>query len=541
VAKWKTLTSNRSVGTATKQRSPRAPLMMALEPRIMFDAAAVATAEAAAAPLADAAATAVTQAHDVVFIDSRVKDPDTLLQDIKPGTQVVRLDAHSDGLQQIADYLSQHPGASSAQIISEGSAGDLWLGNTYLSTENIADHAATLAQLGSGLQTGGDILIYSCNTAAHARGLEFVSSLAQLTGRDVAASSDRTGASSDWDLEIATGTIEATPALSPVAESGYAFDLATITVTSNADSGAGTLRQAIIDGVNGDTITFNSAMTISLTTVASGNMLAINENLIIDGDLNNDGTPDVTLNAQNRGRVLAVTAGTVTLDGLVLTNGLVSGNGGGFGSPTGGDAFGAGIHVTGAGTKVTVLRSTITANAAAGGGGGGSGSGYSYGGGGGGGRSGIGGGNGGTYNGNISGGTGSNGTGGIGGNNGFPAQAGKGGSTTGGAGGSITGGFVAGGNGATAGPGGGSSIGGGGGGAGASGGGTGGRGGHAAGGIYVGGGLHGVFDCFKQLGRGRRRWRRILLRGRRRRRRLGRGSCRRHVSIPERLDDFFQQ
>ncbi|MGD2179401.1 MAG: hypothetical protein PVG71_16470, partial [Anaerolineae bacterium] len=48
---------------------------------------------------------------------------------------------------------------------------------------------------------------------------------------------------------------------------------ATITVTSAADSGPGTLRQALLDAANGDTITFDqnvfppaSPVTISLTS-----------------------------------------------------------------------------------------------------------------------------------------------------------------------------------------------------------------------------------------------------------------------------------
>jgi trimeric autotransporter adhesin len=496
--------------SSAQARSKASPFIRALEQRLMFDGAAVASAADAApsdpAPhdvgIADpnplvhefqAAAMAPAEdqsaRRDVIFVDSRIQDAQQLLQDVASGTEIVYLNGQQDGLEQMTDYLAQHPLATSVQIIAHGNSGDLWLGTTYLSADNIGNFAGALSALGAELTSDGDILIYACNTAEGERGLAFVDSLAALTGRDVGASDDRTGASGDWNLEISVGSIETVPGLSATAQAAYQHNLATITVTSNADSGAGTLRQAIAGAINGDIITFSSSMTISLTTVTSGNMLAISKNLTIDGDLNNDGTADVTLNAQNRGRVLAVSGGaTVTLDGIVLTNGLVSGNGGGFGGTIGGDAFGAGLHVSGAGTKVTVLGSTITANAAAGGGGGGSGGTYSYGGGGGGGRSSIGGGSGGAYNGGISGGTATNGIGGIGGYSTTAAQAGKGGSTTGGAGGSSAGGFVIGGAGATAGPGGGSSIGGGGGGAGASGGATGGRGGHAAGGMYVGSG-----------------------------------------------------
>ncbi|MGH9966445.1 MAG: hypothetical protein ACREBG_01230 [Pyrinomonadaceae bacterium] len=56
---------------------------------------------------------------------------------------------------------------------------------------------------------------------------------------------------------------------------------ATLTVTSTADSGPGTLRQAILDAVSGDTITF-SLPANSTITLTSGQLL-INKNLTING------------------------------------------------------------------------------------------------------------------------------------------------------------------------------------------------------------------------------------------------------------------
>lgn len=46
----------------------------------------------------------------------------------------------------------------------------------------------------------------------------------------------------------------------------------------------------------------------------------INKNITVDGDLNNDGVADVTLDGQYKTRVVEITSGaTVTLDGLVIT------------------------------------------------------------------------------------------------------------------------------------------------------------------------------------------------------------------------------
>ncbi|MDI2144433.1 MULTISPECIES: Ig-like domain-containing protein [unclassified Pseudomonas] len=490
------------------QRTLAAPLIMSLEPRMLFDGAVAATvadtaaaqpdshptADAAKAPTADhpvaskdthgqadatpAASPVAVPGQTVVFVDARVKDADSLLKGIAPGTQVVKLDASKDGLQQIAEYLDQHSGVSSVQIIAHGNAGDLWLGNSYLSADNVAQRSAVLAEIGKDMNVGGDILIYGCYTAEGDRGLSFVDSLAQLTGRDVAASNNRTGVGGDWDLEIATGKIESANVLSALSMSEYQWGLATWTATNNANTGVGSLRAALASAQNGDIVTFSTGMTVQLTSE-----LLINKNITVDGDLNNDGVADVTLDGQYKTRVVEITSGsTVTLDGLVITRGLVSGNGGngGYGATgaMGGGIFNAGI--------LTLNNVSVTGNAAAGGGGGGgvTGANYGGGGGGGGGLGGQGGGHGGTAGpgtGTLGGQAGSGGVGGYGGGYDATHMGGRGGSTIGGAGGVGVSYYSNGGNGGTANNGT-ISIGGGGGGSGWDK--VGGVGGNAAGGIY---------------------------------------------------------
>ncbi|WP_454846819.1 Ig-like domain-containing protein [Pseudomonas farris] len=487
-------------------RALASPMIMFLEPRMLFDGAVAATvadttqadshatAEAVKAPTADqpvaskdthgqadatpAPAPAAVPGQSVVFVDSRVKDAASLLQGVAPGTQVVQLDASKDGLQQIADYLDGHQGISSVQIIAHGNAGDLWLGDSYLSADNVAARSAVLTEIGKDMNVGGDILIYGCYTAEGERGLSFVDSLAQLTGRDVAASSNRTGIGGDWNLEIATGNIESANVLSATAMSDYQWGLATWTATNNANTGVGSLRAAIASAQNGDIVTFNASMTVQLTSE-----LLINKNITVDGDLNNDGAADVILDGQYRTRVIEVTSSSiVTLDGLVITRGLVSGTGGngGYGA-TGamaGGIFNAGI--------LTLNNVTVTSNGASGGGGGGGVTSSFYGGGGGGGG-GLGG-QGGGHGGSVGPGTGTMegqaGIGGIGGNGGYYGgvdMGGHGGTSTGGAGGLGAFDYSNGGNGATA-TNGTLSIGGGGGGAGWDK--VGGAGGNAVGGIY---------------------------------------------------------
>ncbi|MFA0970560.1 Ig-like domain-containing protein [Pseudomonas amygdali] len=427
----------------------------------------------------DVAATpAAVPGTTVVFVDSRVKDSASLLAGVAPGAQVVELDATKDGLQQIADYLGSHQGVSSVQIIAHGNSGDLWLGNSYVSADNIAQRSALLAEIGNDMNVGGDILIYACNTAEGDTGLSFVNSLATLTGRDVAASTNRTGAGGDWDLEIATGSIESVSALSRQSMDAYQWGLATFTVTSTSNTGAGSLRDALTNAQNGDIVTFSTGMTVALQS-----QLVVSKNITIDGDLNNDGVADVTLDGQNRTSVIRVNSGvTATLDGVIITRGVASTAGASSGATiAASDALGGGINNAG---NLTLRNVTVTANSAAGGGGGGGVNSPNVGGGGGGGggiggQNGAAGGSAGTYTSTAP----SANTGGNGASFSTAYLAGQGGNSSGGgAGGNGTPvGYTNGGAGGTA-TSGGRTIGGGGGGSGFDA--NGGRGGSAVGGIY---------------------------------------------------------
>ena len=93
---------------------------------------------------------------------------------------------------------------------------------------------------------------------------------------------------------------------------------ATLVVTSLADTGPGSLRQAIADAAPGDTIDFGVSGTIMLT---SGE-LAIGKSLQLRGPAGNH----VTVSAVPGGgsRVMRIAAGTLTITDLTITNGHVA-------------------------------------------------------------------------------------------------------------------------------------------------------------------------------------------------------------------------
>ena len=98
---------------------------------------------------------------------------------------------------------------------------------------------------------------------------------------------------------------------------------ATITVTNTNDSGAGSLRQAIADAHDGDTIDFGVTGTITLTT---GELL-VNKNVTLNGP----GSDHLIVDGNHASRVFHVSGGvTATIAGLAITNGSASDWGGGI-------------------------------------------------------------------------------------------------------------------------------------------------------------------------------------------------------------------
>src|SRR5262245_35527794 len=105
-------------------------------------------------------------------------------------------------------------------------------------------------------------------------------------------------------------------------------EVVTITVTNTNDSGAGSLRQALADAQDGDTIDFASALNgqaITLTTA----QLVIQSSVTIHGP----GASLLTVKrdaAAPQFRVLSVTSGhNVEINGLTISGGRIIDNGGG--------------------------------------------------------------------------------------------------------------------------------------------------------------------------------------------------------------------
>jgi hypothetical protein len=162
-----------------------------------------------AGTLSDSGITA--PANEIIFIDPQVDDYQTLIANPKPWQHIVVLDPSQDSIRQISEVLAQSTDVSAVHLVSHGQAGNLSLGTTELNANTLADYADQVRGWSTALTTDADILVYGCDAAAGDVGQDLMHRLSQLTGADVAASTDLTGSADlegDWEFEFNLGVIE---------------------------------------------------------------------------------------------------------------------------------------------------------------------------------------------------------------------------------------------------------------------------------------------------------------------------------------------
>ena len=303
-----------------------APMLMALEPRIMFDAsvgvvaqeAAQATAEPAkdststqdqasqAPATADTSQATTQQRHEVVFVDGQLNNVQDLLSGLSANAEVVVLDPSKDGLQQMADYLKGREGLDAIQLLSHGADGTVQAGTVWLSEANLAEHRAALESIGAALKADGDLMLYGCRVGEGDKGQSFIDELASITGADVAASSDDTGGTAqggNWVLERTSGSIE------------------TASLGAQLSGYQGLMVAAFTGGTDA-------------SSPSPGSLTYINR--LVVGDFNNDGRDDILYQSSDNlwrfaagnvnGTFTIYAQGSSPFAGLTLADNATSGN-----------------------------------------------------------------------------------------------------------------------------------------------------------------------------------------------------------------------
>jgi Domain of unknown function (DUF4347)/SdrD B-like domain/Bacterial Ig domain len=191
----------------------------------------------------------------VVFVDSQVPDAQDLINGVKPGVAVFEINPGSDGLQQIANILAANnfTNLTAIDIVGHGEQGEFTVGGTNLTDGSIASEATYLSAIGKSLVPGGDLMLYGCDVAQGAAGQQFIDDLSAATGgANVAASTQDIGT-----IAGTNGTFE-----------NWTLDASTGTIDASTP-----FTQAAMDSYEGllaNTTVTVSAISTTLTTDADG-------------------------------------------------------------------------------------------------------------------------------------------------------------------------------------------------------------------------------------------------------------------------------
>lgn len=222
---------------------------------------------------------ASTETPVIVFVDGSLNDLETLTDDVAGRAEIVLLDPSQTLIGQISKHLESRTNVSSIHLITHGTSGGLIFGNEVVSAESLRQSARDIKQWNFSLTADADILVYGCDTARGEAGEKFIDILSALSGADVAASIDRTGAETrgaNWTLEFTVGNIESAIIVSHRASEAFRNTL-NIVVNAQGEIGDESFQVLIHDEVIG-TFTASNAMqeyTVELSEPVSADQVSV--------------------------------------------------------------------------------------------------------------------------------------------------------------------------------------------------------------------------------------------------------------------------
>jgi hypothetical protein len=276
--------------------------------------------------------------HELVFVSTDVPNYRAILRDLTRDAsqdgrlfEVVVLRPNVDGLLQVTEALARmrDQPLSAVHFVTHASGDGVKLGDFWLTDSNIVANRELILAWKQALSDDADLLFYGCDLAGTLSGQRLLNALHDLTGADVAASTDLTGAANlggDWNLEFIVGEIETDLALSQQLQSEYSGTLATFMVTTTLDVGPGSLRQAIINAnanTGPDTIQF--AIGSGLKTIQPLSALpTITDAVVIDATTQPgySGSPLIELRGTSAGASSGfdINGNNVTIRGFVIND-----------------------------------------------------------------------------------------------------------------------------------------------------------------------------------------------------------------------------
>ena len=144
--------------------------------------------------------------RELVIINSSIRDKEAFIEEAGKNADILILDPADDAMAQINEFLDAQDGKySSVHVITHGNEGYFLLNGEVVTADSVAQDPASWAAIGEHLTDDADIMLYSCNLTGNMEGQALATQIAELTGADVAASSDITGQGGDWQFEYQLG------------------------------------------------------------------------------------------------------------------------------------------------------------------------------------------------------------------------------------------------------------------------------------------------------------------------------------------------
>jgi hypothetical protein len=237
---------------------------------------------------------------EVVFIDTNVAEWEVLVADIRatrPGVEIELIDGSQSGLSQMADWAATHQGYDAIHVLSHGAEGRLRLGTDLIDSGDMPATQARWTAIGGALNAQGDLLLYGCDIATGADGQKFIADLATVTGADVAASSDITGAivhDGNWILERASGSVDVaaleshsfTGELAALSGVKMRYNTTFATVGANGDQTLAQSSYSWTFSPSTNTVTFTATQSVNITggpwmQLSEGNLSSISSTTIL--------------------------------------------------------------------------------------------------------------------------------------------------------------------------------------------------------------------------------------------------------------------
>ena len=241
------------------------------------------------------------EAVSVLFVDSAVDSYLQFLTGAKPDIKTHLLDLKEDGVDQITRILQNHYSEKLVQaihIVSHGSPGTLYLGNTELSLGTLDRYTEELQTWFTPSRSSKSevrsqksrilthppippstpqLLLYGCNVAIGDAGEEFITQLHHLTGAEIAGSTTPIGNATkggNWQLDYKTGSIQPTIPFSSQSLTTYRGLLAPPEISDSATATRATDEDMALS-ITGITVADEDDDILTVTLGATSGILSL--------------------------------------------------------------------------------------------------------------------------------------------------------------------------------------------------------------------------------------------------------------------------